>query len=152
VDANLLVYAHVRSFPEHDVAHAWLEDQLATAPRLALPWPSLLAFLRLVTNPRVFTEPEPVEDAWEQVEAWLDAGPSWTPTPTARHREVLSRCLVRTTVRANDVPDAHLAALAIEHGLRLATTDDGFARFDELEWFNPLRLQPRGANSSICAS
>lgn len=138
VDANLLVYAHVSSYAQHDAARAWLEEQLTRSPRVALPWPSLLAFVRLVTNPRLFTEPEAIADAWTQVTAWLDAGPVWTPVPTARHRDILATCLAQPGLRANDIPDAHLAALAVEHGLRLATSDSGFARFPGLEWFNPL--------------
>lgn len=138
VDANLLVYAHVTSYPQHEAARSWLEDQLARAPRVGLPWSSLLAFVRLVTNPRLFTEPESIRDAWGQVGCWLAAEPAWTPVPTARHREILGSCLTQPGLRANDVPDAHLAAVAVEHGLRLATSDSGYARFPGLEWFNPL--------------
>jgi uncharacterized protein len=138
IDASLLVYAHVTSYAQHEAAREWLEKQLVVAPRVGLPWASLLAFVRLVTNPRLFTEPESITDAWAQVAAWLDADPVWTPVPTARHREVMSACLAQPGLRANDVPDAHLAALALEHGLRLATSDSGFARFSGLEWFNPL--------------
>ena len=105
IDANLLVYAHVTSYPQHEAARTWLEDQLVRAPRVALPWVSLFAFVRLVTNPRLFTERLPGQPG----------------------------------LRANDVPDAHLAALAVEHGLRLATSDSGFARFSGLQWFNPLQ-------------
>jgi toxin-antitoxin system PIN domain toxin len=133
IDANLLVYAHVTSYAQHEAARAWLEEQLVAAPRVGLPWASLLAFVRLVTNPRLFTEPESITDAWGQVAAWL-------PTPTTRHCEALGACLARPGLRANDVPDAHLAALAVEHGLRLATSDSGFARFPGLDWFNPLEL------------
>ncbi|MBV9162669.1 MAG: PIN domain-containing protein [Pseudonocardiales bacterium] len=139
IDANLLVYAHVTSYAQHETARAWLEEQLVAAPRVGLPWASLLAFVRLVTNPRLFTEPESITDAWGQVAAWLDADPVWTPAPTARHRQALGTCLAGSGLRANDVPDAHLAALALEHGLRLATSDSGFARFSGLEWFNPLQ-------------
>jgi uncharacterized protein len=139
VDTNLLVYAHVTSFPQHTSARSWLEEQMAGTRRVGLTWQSLLAFVRLVTNPRVFTEPESVRQAWAQVEAWLDAEPVWTPLPTTRHRTVLADLVAASTLRANDVPDAHLAALAIEHGLKLATTDSGFARFAQLEWFDPLR-------------
>jgi uncharacterized protein len=138
IDANLLVYAHVTSYAQHEAARAWLEKQLVAVPKVGLPWASLLAFVRLVTNPRLFTEPESITDAWGQVTAWLDADPVWTPTPTARHHEALGVCLARPGLRANDVPDAHLAALALEHGLQLATSDSGFARFSGLEWFNPL--------------
>lgn len=138
VDANLLVYAYVRSYGQHEAAHTWLEEQLTTLPRVGLPWASLLAFVRLVTNPRLFSEPESIGGAWAQVEAWLDAEAVWTPEPTNRHRQVLGSCLQPPGLRANDVPDAHLAALAIEHGLKLASSDSGFARFEQLEWFNPL--------------
>jgi toxin-antitoxin system PIN domain toxin len=140
VDANLLVYAHVRSFGQHEPARAWLEEVLGGTARVALPWSSLLAFVRLVTNPRVFPEPESVAGAWQQVEAWLDAPPAWTPSPTAQHRQLLADRLAVSGLRANDVPDADLAALASGHGLRLATSDSGFARFDGLDWFNPLQM------------
>ncbi|MGH3664672.1 MAG: TA system VapC family ribonuclease toxin [Egibacteraceae bacterium] len=143
IDANLLVYAHVTSYEQHEATREWLEEQLSILPRVGLPWPSLLAFVRLVTNPRLFSEPEPITDAWAQVESWLDAGSAWTPVPTPQHRQVLGSCVAHTTLRANDVPDAHLAALAIEHGLKLATSDSGFGRFERLEWFNPLRQRPR---------
>ncbi len=138
VDANLLIYAYTSSFPQHDAAGRWLEEQLVSASRIALPWPSLLAFVRVVTNPRVLPEPDSVSRAWAQVEHWLNAEAVWTPGPTARHREHLDRCLRVPGLRANDVPDAHLAALAVEHGLRLASADSGFARFPDLDWFNPL--------------
>ncbi len=138
LDANLLVYAHVASYPQHTAARDWLDDQLATAPRVGFAWPSLLAFVRLVTNPRVFSRPESIPSAWNQVEAWLDADVAWTPVPTARHQDLLATCLASPGLAANDVPDAHLAALCMEHGLRLATSDAGFARFTGLSWFNPL--------------
>jgi toxin-antitoxin system PIN domain toxin len=98
----------------------------------------MLAFLRLVTNPRIFERPEPVEQAWRQVEAWLNTPVAWIPQPTERHREVLGRILVSHGARGNLVPDAHLAALAIEHGLMLCSTDADFARFSELRWYDPL--------------
>jgi len=105
---------------------------------VGLPWPSILSFLRLVTNPRVFERPASVRAAWHQVEEWLDCETAWIPAPTERHREVLARVLAQATVRANLVPDAHLAALAIEHGLVLASTDGDFARFPGLRFENPL--------------
>ena len=142
VDANLLVYAHVTSYQQHATARDWLEEQLVEAPRVGLPWSSLLAFVRLVSNPRVFSEPESITDAWRQVEGWLEAEAVWIPVPTPRHREALRFCMASSGLRANDVPDAHLAALAIEHGLSLATSDGGFARFENLIWFDPLRNGP----------
>lgn len=138
VDANLLVYAHVRSFDQHDSAREWLDGRLSGVGRVGLPWPSLIAFLRLVTNPRVFERPQSIAKAWTQVEHWLSADPAWVPLPTLRHQEVLGRLLADTHARADLVPDAHLAALAIEHGLVMASTDGDFARFPALSWENPL--------------
>ena len=138
VDANLLVYAHVESFPQHPQARSWLDDRLSGTGAVGLPWASLLTFLRIVTNPRVFERPEPISDAWRQVEAWLDVESVWTPSPGERHRAVLASLLAPGGLAANLVPDAHLAALAIEHGLVLCSTDGDFARFSGLRWRNPL--------------
>jgi uncharacterized protein len=99
----------------------------------------LLAFLRLVTNPRVFEHPEPMADAWTQAMAWLACEPVWIPQPTERHAELLSSLLLEPGLYGNLVPDAHLAALALEHGLTLCSTDGDFARFDKLKWINPLK-------------
>jgi toxin-antitoxin system PIN domain toxin len=138
VDANLLVYAHVRSFQQHESARAWLDAQLNGNSRVGLPWHSLLAFLRIVTNPRIFQMPESMSDAWKQVEAWLDCEVAWIPEPMERHRHVLGSLLGASGMQANLVPDAHLASLAIEHGLTLCSTDGDFARFQNLRWQNPL--------------
>jgi toxin-antitoxin system PIN domain toxin len=138
VDANLLIFAHVSTFPQHERARNWLDEQMNGAAPVGLPWPSLLAFLRLVTNPRLFENPEPITDAWEQVMAWSNCDPSWIPQPTERHIQILGSLLSGSGVHANLVPDAHLAALAIEHGLILCSTDGDFGRFSELRWRNPL--------------
>ena len=138
VDANLLVYAHVQLFPQHDQAREWLDGRLNGTTPVGLPWVSLLAFLRLVTNPRVFEYPEPIADAWRQVLAWLDCETTWIPEPTQRHAEVLGALLAIPGVHGNLVPDTHLAALAMEHGLMLCTADSDFTRFPALRWLNPL--------------
>lgn len=138
VDANLLVYAHVASLPRHERARDWLDQQLNGRAPVGLPWPSLLAFLRLVTNPRVFERPEPIVEAWRQALAWLDCETAWIPQPTDRHAELLGDFIALSGVQANLVPDAHLAALAMEHGLTLCSTDGDFARFPGLRWMNPL--------------
>ncbi len=106
---------------------------------MGLPWQSLTAFVRLVSNPRVFERPVTVAEAWSQAEAWLDARPAWVPLPTVTHRTVLARMLA-VVDRPDDVPDAELAALAIEHGLALVTADHGFARFPGLRWELPLHV------------
>ena len=139
VDANLLVYSHVGSFPQHCAAREWLDDRInATAP-VGMPWASLLGFVRLVSNPRIFAHPSSVMMAWRQVESWLATSAAWIPSPTERHREILAPLMRNAEGRANLVPDAHVAALAIEHGLVLCSTDGDFARFDGLEWINPLK-------------
>ena len=138
VDANLLIYAHVSSFAQHSQAGSWLDAQLSGSDRVGLPWPSLLGFLRIVTNPRVFARPEPMEQAWRQVQEWLEPEVVWIPPPTERHRDVMGKLVMMAGVQANLVPDAHLAALAIEHGLLLCSTDGDFARFSDVRWQNPL--------------
>jgi uncharacterized protein len=138
VDANILIYSHVESFSQHRVARDWLDQQLNGAARVGLPWVSLLAFLRLVTNARVFERPETIRDAWAQVRAWLACEPVWIPEPTERHADLLQELLLQPGVHANLVPDAHLATLALEHGLTLCSTDGDFARFPMLRWLNPI--------------
>lgn len=138
VDANLLVYAHASSLPQHAAARSWLAAQLTGGARIAIAWPTLLAFVRLVSNTRVFERPEPIPAAWNQVEAWLGCKGVWVPSPTEQHAGVLAPLLQMSGLRSNDVPDAHLAALALEHGLTLCTTDAGFARFPGLRWVDPL--------------
>ena len=103
-----------------------------------MPWVSLLAFLRLVTNPRMFERPEPLAAAWDQVLAWLACETAWVPEPTERHAELLGTLLALPGLRGNLVPDAHVAALAVEHGLTLCSADGDFARFPGLRWVNPL--------------
>lgn len=138
VDANLLIYAHVKAFAQHQAARDWLDEQLNDISRVGLPWASLLAFLRVVTNPRIFEQPEPIADAWAQVMAWLACDTTWIPEPTEHHSETLGRLIALPGVHGNLVPDAHVAALAIEHGVTLCSTDGDFARFPGLRWLNPL--------------
>jgi toxin-antitoxin system PIN domain toxin len=141
VDANLLVYAHVASLTQHQASRAWLDSRLNGSSKIGLPWPSLLSFIRLVSNPRIFERPQSVQKAWEQVEAWLACPQVWIPSPTEHHQEVIAPLMKESVSRSNLVPDAHLAALAIEHGLTLCSTDDDFSRFPGLRWENPLRTQ-----------
>ena len=138
VDANFLIYAHVRTFPQHERARAWLDERLNGVAPVGLPWPSILAFLRLTTNPRVFERPEPMADAWRQAASWLEVERVWMPQPGERHQQILGDLLPAPGMQANLAPDAHLAALAIEHGLIMCSTDGDFARFAGLRWENPL--------------
>jgi toxin-antitoxin system PIN domain toxin len=138
VDVNLLVYAWDRRSLRHDAALAWLDGKLSESARVGLPWECLLGFMRVVTNPRIYERPASVVVAWGQVQEWLGARNAWVPTPGERHREILGRLLMRLGGGAKLLPDAHLAALAIEHGLSLCSTDGDFARFEGLRWVNPL--------------
>lgn len=138
VDANLLLYARDVSSPFHEPARSWLVARLNGPVRVGLPWQSLIAFVRISTHPRAYEEPLTPDLAWEQVTEWLGAEPAWVPGPTPRHADVLGGLLQRHQPRGNLVSDAHLAALAIEHGLRLYSADTDFARFSEVEWVNPL--------------
>ena len=138
VDANILIYAHVNSFDQHQAARDWLDKQLNGSAPVGLPWASVLAFLRLVTNPRVFEHPESILDAWVQARTWLACETVWLPQPTERHADLLGEFLALPGVHGNLVPDAHMAALAVEHGLTLYSTDGDFARFRGLRWLNPI--------------
>ncbi|MBT9583883.1 PIN domain-containing protein [bacterium] len=137
VDANLLIYAYNSDSPHHQKAHRWLNHALLTEPRVALPWPSLLAYLRIIVNPRLFATPATLAEGWSQIELWLASPAAWIPQATERHPQILKACLAHIS-GPNGVPDAHLAALALEHGLVLHSADSGFARFPGLKWENPL--------------
>lgn len=139
IDANLLLYAKVKDYPHHQQARQWLEDQLNSGKQVGLPWPTLLAFIRIGTNPKAFNCPLSIRAAWSQVKEWLAIRTVWVPLPTDRHAAILGDLLHDTEALANLVPDAHLAALAIEHELTLQSTDGDFARFPQLHWQNPLR-------------
>jgi toxin-antitoxin system PIN domain toxin len=138
VDANLLLYAVDETSPFHRAARDWLVAQLNGARRVGFPWPSLLAFVRIATHPRAADHPLTAEAAWAQVARWLAADVSFVPAPTERHADVLGDLMATHHVTGNLVPDAHLAALAIEHGLTVCSADTDFARFTEVRWENPV--------------
>ncbi len=137
VDTNLLVYAVDETAPFHEKARGWLEGQLNGLTGVGLPWQALNGFARLVSNPRVCATPMPVHQAWAQVEEWLSLDVTFTPEPTHRHREILAGLMPKVT-RAELIPDAHLAALAMQYGLVLCSSDSDFDRFPGLSWRNPL--------------
>jgi toxin-antitoxin system PIN domain toxin len=138
VDANLLLYAANRDAPEHMRVRSWLDDRLNGAARVGLPWPSLLAFVRIASNPAIMRTPVTPSEAWRQVQDWLACASVWIPLPGADHVDLLTRLLAPQVVTSRLVPDAHLAALAIEHGLTLCSTDGDFSKFPGLKWENPL--------------
>jgi toxin-antitoxin system PIN domain toxin len=142
LDANLLVYAHTPESPRREAAGAWLERVLNGPAKVGLPWPTLLAFARLMGNPSVVSKPVPLNRAWARAMEWLDLPQTWIPLPTDRHRQIIGGLIDRES-RPELAADAHLAALAIEHGLTVCSTDGDFARFDGVRWENPLLADDR---------
>lgn len=138
VDANILLYARNSADPLHAPARAWLESALNGDSRVGLPWSTLGAFMRIATNPRAFPDPLTPADTWQQVEEWLDAPTAWVPEPGPRYRQIVGRFIRELGVQGALVTDAQLAALAVDHGVELVSTDSDFARFRDLRWVNPL--------------
>jgi uncharacterized protein len=138
VDANILIYASDARSERHDQARDWLDSQLSGGSRVGLPWQSLLAFMRIVTSPRIFERPQSVKRAWRQIEDWLECDAVWIPVPGPAHKSILADLVTDLGGGPNLIPDAHLAALAMEHGLTVCSTDGDFARFKGLRWNNPL--------------
>lgn len=138
VDANLLLYAVDESASQHVAAAAWLTRILNERRRVGLPWQTIGAFVRIVTHPRVTSRPLSSAASWGHVERWLAADPTWIPPATERTAAVYGELLDRVAVTGNLVPDAMVAALAIEHGLTVMTADTDFGRFPGLRWENPL--------------
>jgi toxin-antitoxin system PIN domain toxin len=140
VDTNLLVYATFKEAPEHDVARAWLEERLADGEgTVALCWPVVYAFLRLVTSPRVFgRHAVTVKAGWAVAAAYLEQPAIRVVAPGAGHAAIAAELAETPGLRSDDVPDVEIAALAIEHGLVLASHDQGFRRFARLRVIDPL--------------
>lgn len=138
VDANLLLFAYNPSFDRHPRARAWLEAVLSNHDPVCLAWATILAFLRISTNPRAFEHPLSMKEAVPIVSAWLERPMVTILEPGERHWAILTDLLSQTQVRGPAVMDAHLAALAIEHGAVLCTSDRDFVRFPRLRMLNPL--------------
>jgi len=139
LDANLLLYASNSADPRHERAADVVQKALNGPRRVGLPWQTLSAFARIATHPRVFPSPLSADDAALQVEQWLAAPAAWVPVPTPRHAEIFLQLLRAGRVTGAMVTDAHLAALALEHGVAIWSTDADFARFDGVVWHDPLR-------------
>jgi toxin-antitoxin system PIN domain toxin len=138
-DLNLLMYAYNRGMPQHEMARSWWEDCLNGNESIGLPWTVALGFVRLCTHRKVLDRPWTADEALDVVESWrahplvtmLDPGPTHLP----QLRELLEQAGTAGPLTT----DAHLAALAIEHGCRLYSNDADFGRFEPLVWRNPLR-------------
>lgn len=138
VDVNLLLYAADTLSRFNPAAREWLLEQLNGSRQVGLPWQSLASFLRLSTHPRLSARPLSPEEAWREVSTWLESPVAWLPEPGPGYAAILGDLLARYEVSGNLVPDAQLAALALEHGLTVYSADTDFARFTEVSWVNPL--------------
>lgn len=137
VDANVLLYAVDTSAPHHAEARPWLDDALSGTETVVLPWLCLLAFLRIATHPGIYPHPLAPEQAVGVVSAWTARPNVVAGAPGPRHAELLGRMLAATGVGGNLVNDAHVAALAVEHGATVVTFDGDFARFPGVRWELP---------------
>ena len=138
VDVNLLLYAEDELSPFHATARRWWEGQLSGAEPVCLCWTVIGAFIRIATNRRAFGQPLTLDQALSRVEGWFKQPCVRIVHPTERHWTVFQKMLTDGQAVANLVTDAHLAALAVEHGCELLTADADFARFPNLKWRNPL--------------
>ena len=138
VDANLLLYATDEQSPRHPGARSWLDGLLSGDEPIAFAWAVLLAFLRLSTNPRIFEQPLSTDRAFDVVQGWVAHPCAVVIHPGDRHLTLVRQLLRPLGLAANLVTDAHLAALAIEHGAELHSCDADFSRFSGLRWVNPL--------------
>ena len=138
IDASLLLYAYHPKAERHEASRAWLEASLSGPELVRFAWLTLWAFLRITTNRRVFERPLSVPEAEEAVSRWLSRPNAGILDPGERYWSILGSLMRDGQTTGPLVMDAALAALAIEHGATLQTTDRDFARFAGLKWTNPL--------------
>ncbi len=138
VDANILLYAYDPSSPHHLAARGWFETTIAKPNHVGLTWMTLLAFVRIGTSPRPLEHPLSTHEAAAIVSGWLEHPTVTILNPGERHWEILRDLMTKGQAHGPLIMDAHLAALAIEHGATLATTDRDFTRFPGLRILNPL--------------
>jgi toxin-antitoxin system PIN domain toxin len=140
IDANLLIYAVNEDAPLNRKAKPWLESVLSGTETVGFAWIVVIAFIRLTTRTGLFRRPLPMEAAFDLVASWLDQTSAIIVHPGPRHFQVLRQVLLPVGTGGNLTSDAHLAALAIECGAELCSSDTDFARFPGLKWRNPLNV------------
>ncbi len=138
IDANLFLYAYDGASPDHPAAKNWIEMAVSGASPIVLPWQTILAFLRITTNPRAMSSPLSRKHAMGIVDEWLARPQVSILSPGERHWGILWGLIEMSQASGPRIMDAHLAALAIEHGATLYSADRDFARFPDLDWRNPL--------------
>lgn len=142
VDVNLLLYAVVTGFAQHERARTWWEMTINAAGEVGLAAPAIFGFLRLVTNRQVLESPLPVDQAIGHVRDWLARPNVRLLTPGPAHIELTLRMLADLGTAGNLTTDVQLAAFAIEHRGEVYSNDNDFGRFADLVWVNPLRPTP----------
>jgi len=143
IDVNLLLYAYAAETPEHATAAAWLEETLAGPETVGIPLPVIWAFLRVGTNPRILPTPIPAAEAFGVIRDLCALPQVILVEPGLRHLDILERLATEAKATGPLLSDAVLAAIAIENGATLASTDRDFARFEGLRWINPLAAPGR---------
>jgi toxin-antitoxin system PIN domain toxin len=138
IDANILLYAYNADAPQQAAASKWLANLLATSDTIGLPWVTIWAFLRICTNSRIWANPLHAQQAFAIVGEWLSQPGVVILQPGPRHAELLERIVVEHHATGALMTDAVLAAIAIEQGATLASSDQDFRRFRALRWINPL--------------
>jgi toxin-antitoxin system PIN domain toxin len=138
VDANILIYAIDQDSPHHARARRWLEETLSGDTWVGLPWIVILAFIRLTTRAGVVRNPLPPDQALAFVDSWLRQPYVAAVGPGERHWPILSNLLRASGTAGNLTSDAHVAALALEHGGTVVSADSDFGRFSGIIHFNPL--------------
>ncbi len=139
VDANILLYAEDQLSSAHVRARTWWDATLSGSVPVCLCWTVINAFIRIGTNPRVFEHPLSLDRAKSRVQSWLEQPCTRIVNPTERHWIVFQRMLREGQATANLVADAHLAAIAFEHGCEVFSSDADFSRFPGIRWRNPLK-------------
>ncbi|KUG57135.1 twitching motility protein PilT [Serinicoccus chungangensis] len=139
VDANILLYAVDSTSSHHESSRAFLEERLNGDVRVGIPSQSVTAFLRISTHPRIMAEPLEPAFAATLVDDWMHAPAAWMPETNASTWAILRRLIMKDGVTGNLIPDAQLAALALQHGVPVVSADSDFARFPEVPWINPCR-------------
>ncbi len=139
VDVNVLVYAHRQESPDHNAHRRWLEDLINGDQAYGVSDHVLAGFLRIVTHPAIFDPPSSLGEATDFTVELRDRPNAVMIQPGPRHWEIFTRLCQESGARGNLIPDAFLAALAIESGSEWVTTDRDYGRFAGLKWRHPLR-------------
>ncbi len=138
LDANILLYAYNADAPQQPAAAGWLTRLLESGDTVGLPWMTIWAFLRVSTNPRLWPRPLAAAEAFRVIGEWLAQPGVVVVHPGPRHAAILERLVIGNRATGALVSDAALAALAMENGAALASTDQDFRRFPDLRWVDPL--------------